>query len=726
MDEYKYFLPEGTQLTHRGNVYTIEPLVKGAPLYKGRRREGKITPILGQGGWGITYLASREVTIHNVTEKVFFAIKEFFVKEHCERDELNVVYKVAEDKSFIKTFIHEAERLKNLNHPGIVKVVDVFEANNTAYYVMEYLTGGNLEKRVCPEKDGPVYPLSENEVITIMQPVFQTVHYLHDAHFMHCDIKPENIMMNVDETGKEHAVLIDFGESLHFDRNGNLTSKHRPGFTLGYCPVELQAGIKNFDARCDVYSLAATMFYLLVGQVPVSCHDISPEYIDKHLPSNVSSRMRNTIKHAMRYDIHDRTPNVQALMEELGTAPVPQVLPIGYCLRNGIYDYIIQTQGKIEKNYISYDVLKIERDVPIGTTKRPRHKLYEFFVDGLTERVQNRDLLNVDKKSAEYESFIKRMASNKKNASENMLFEANQTTYYAYLPKKRSLLSYIFAKFPLRAVACIVGVAFVTYGGYYAATHIDWKDLLSQKPSSIEVSNISFDIARIDSLDNIDVAYLKANEMLRFTYSGEATADSIPNGRGTAKFEDGTKYVGLFVNGVCRDTAATFTFTDGSVFKGAVDNYFCMNGRLTDKEGSYFIGHFIKNSPDKSNGTFYFEDGRKKEEVKNLSWDISSNESIPAEDMKLLKSFNMTRYTYSGTTADGVPHGYGIARFGNHTYEGKFVNGLGIDDEAKCFNAADQGHFKGKVMNFMYINGTLDAPNYHYTGDFKNGYPLEK
>lgn len=719
------YLPIGSKLiNNKGETYTIEQIVNRSFWPWPDRSipaSAEINNILGEGGFGITYLASREIYAGGIQQTHWFAIKEYFVQKSCNRDAdgQTVIFNNAEDKEEIEGFIKEAYRLKNLAHDNIVKVVDVFKSNGTAYYVMQFLEGGSLQDRVAPE-DGVAVPMSEAEAVNLMKPLMEAVEYLHSKHFTHCDIKPSNIVLH-----KNQPVLIDFGESLHFSDKGDLTTtRNKSGLTEGYCPPEQYIGINKFEPTCDVYALGATLFFLVTGKKPKKVNDITAYYFETNLRiPGVSDVLYNAIVHAMAYNKYERTPSVAALMQELGTRSIPDPLPVGYRLTHGIDEYEIINEGKVRSHYIEYLVFHLTKNEQIGKTERVRYKLYEFYVKGETTRDRKYNVQEVNQNSLEFTEFLQTEEKHKSYPG-FFRFEANATSYFVHQCQTIVTPSTNLWKKIGRSAACIAGVALVTCGGYYAATKIDWSNLIT--PSSIKVSNISFDIAEIGSLDNIDVAYLKANEMLHFTYTGEATADSLPNGRGIARFEDGTTYEGLFVNGVCRDTAAIFSFPDGSVFKGSVDNYFCMNGRLSDKDGSYFIGHFIKNSPDKNNGAFYFEDGRKKEEVENLSWDISSNENIPADSLKLLKSFNMTRYTYSGTTADGVPHGNGIAKFGNHTYKGKFINGLGIDDNAECFNEADKGHFKGKIVNFIYINGALDAPNYHHKGNFKDGYPEEE
>lgn len=231
----------------------------------------RIESVLGGGGFGITYLATANIKVGNVSLKGKFAIKEHFVSSDCERepDSSRVVYsnpakeRVENSK---KDFISEAKRLHKIgvNHPNIVKVNEVFEANNTAYYVMEYLEGESLRSFV--NKNGA---LKEDGLPSIMNPIIEAVEYLHENRMTHLDIKPDNIMLSHDENGNIRPVLIDFGLSKHYDKNGNPTSTiNTLGCSDGYAPVEQYAGITTFSPSADIYALGATMWFCLTGKNP--------------------------------------------------------------------------------------------------------------------------------------------------------------------------------------------------------------------------------------------------------------------------------------------------------------------------------------------------------------------------------------------------------------------------------------------------------------------------
>lgn len=238
----------------------------------------RIESVLGCGGFGITYLATANIKVGNVSLKGKFAIKEHFVSSDCERepDTSRVVYsnpakeRVENSK---KDFISEAKRLHKVgvNHPNIVKVNEVFEANNTAYYVMEYLEGESLRSYV--NKNGV---MKEENISSIINPIIEAVQYLHGNRMTHLDIKPDNIMLSHDENGNSRPVLIDFGLSKHYDKNGKPTSTiNTLGCSDGYAPVEQYAGITTFSPSADIYALGATMWFCLTGMNPKRSSDLN-------------------------------------------------------------------------------------------------------------------------------------------------------------------------------------------------------------------------------------------------------------------------------------------------------------------------------------------------------------------------------------------------------------------------------------------------------------------
>lgn len=221
----------------------------------------KIIEKIGQGGFGIAYKA------HHLLLDKTVCIKEFFYSDLCERkidsSKLTII-STSSDKiqlvnSFKKKFVKEAQRLAKFQHPNIVQVSDVFEENNTAYFVMEYLEGGSLEDKL---KNGI---LTKKETLDIILPVLDALETVHKVKLLHLDIKPMNIMFRKDKT----PVLIDFGISKYMANSTGHTSTAPIGLSKGYAPLEQYGGdIYDFSEATDIYSLCATTYRMVTGVVP--------------------------------------------------------------------------------------------------------------------------------------------------------------------------------------------------------------------------------------------------------------------------------------------------------------------------------------------------------------------------------------------------------------------------------------------------------------------------
>ena len=152
----------------------------------------KIIEKLGQGGFGIVYKAMHQ------TLKSEVCIKEFFFSDLCERaqnsTEITIISKSEEKLKLVdslkKKFEKEAQRLAKFHHPNIVRVTDNFEENNTAYFVMEYIAGGNLEDMIT--RDGALNEQKAKEIILVLSDALDAIHKI---DLLHLDIKPANIML---------------------------------------------------------------------------------------------------------------------------------------------------------------------------------------------------------------------------------------------------------------------------------------------------------------------------------------------------------------------------------------------------------------------------------------------------------------------------------------------------------------------------------------------------
>ena len=285
----------------------------GSSLQQGRYI---IEKVLGQGGFGITYLACQT----GLNRKV--AVKEFFMQEYCNRDAGTSRVSVPSMGSrelvdkFKWKFIKEARNIAALKHKNIVSVVDVFEENGTAYYVMEYQPGGSLQSLLSGGA------LSEQLAERYIRQIASALDCVHQNQMMHLDVKPANILIN--EYGE--AVLIDFGLAKRYDNLGRQTSTTPTGLSAGYAPMEQNkpGGVGVFSPATDIYSLGATLFKLLTGVTPPDASDVFNDGLPA-LPAGISSNLREAVEAAMRPGVKARPQSITEFLEILdnGIAAIP-------------------------------------------------------------------------------------------------------------------------------------------------------------------------------------------------------------------------------------------------------------------------------------------------------------------------------------------------------------------------------------------------------------------
>ena len=268
-----------------------------------------IDTILGSGGFGNTYLATHAVLGRKV------AIKEFFMKEYCDRDYTTSQVIVHTNSSrliverYKQKFLKEAQMIASLKNEHIIQIHDIFEENGTAYYVMEYVDGGSLKDKV--ESEGA---MSEAAAIDYIRQIADALSYLHKHSILHLDIKPANILVDKDNK----AILIDFGISKHYDSDGGQTSTTPAGVSKGYAPIEQyqQGSISGFSPSTDMYSLGATLYFLLTGETPP---EASIVYEDG-LPAKVftfSKSIQNVVTTSMSPRRKDRFQSMEDLLKAL-------------------------------------------------------------------------------------------------------------------------------------------------------------------------------------------------------------------------------------------------------------------------------------------------------------------------------------------------------------------------------------------------------------------------
>ena len=278
----------------------------------------RIVEAIGQGGFGITYKAKYRHEVQEAIGKMVVesdvAIKEFFIKSECERaDDSNAVTVPSKKKAgfisdYREKFVKEAKNLSRLSHENIVKVIDIFEENSTAYFVMEYIDGESLDSLV--EKHGA---MSESQAKEVIGQLANAVDYIHRNKFVHYDIKPANVMLS--STNK--IKLIDFGLSKHYGKDGKQTTLGiTQGVSEGFSPIEQykMGSLREFSPRTDIYSVGATMTYLLTGKVPPSATTLQLPV----LPSSVSEPVKQGIYVAMAKAIEDRPNTISEFIQIIG------------------------------------------------------------------------------------------------------------------------------------------------------------------------------------------------------------------------------------------------------------------------------------------------------------------------------------------------------------------------------------------------------------------------
>lgn len=277
----------------------------------------RIEKILGQGGFGITYLAYD----FNLDRKA--AIKEYLPIELAVREGDFSVHPLTENhgKQFkwgLDRFLSEARTLAKFEHPNIVRVLNVFEANNTAYMVMSYEEGESLQEILNRRKT-----LEEGEIMNILFPILGGLDKVHEMGFIHRDIKPANIFLRKDGS----PVLLDFGSARQAVgiQTKTLTSLISPG----YAPFEQY--YSKSDAQgpwTDIYGLGATLYRAVAGISPIDAVDRSRAILKGGRDTFIraaeigkgrySGRFLNAIDHALEFKEEDRPQSITEWKAEFG------------------------------------------------------------------------------------------------------------------------------------------------------------------------------------------------------------------------------------------------------------------------------------------------------------------------------------------------------------------------------------------------------------------------
>jgi len=300
-------------------------LVSGT-LLKGAAYTYKIERVLGQGSFGITYLATTDVTLEGAlgtfSSRLRVAVKEFFMRDINGRHDQTVTCGTQGGlyEHYRHKFAREAQNLSKLHHPHIVRVLEAFEANNTVYYAMEFCEEGSLDELIAVQGG-----LSEAVALTFARQIGSALDYMHGERVLHLDLKPGNVMLR----GKDEATLIDFGLSKQYDETGEPESSTTiGGGTPGYAPLE-QSNYREgreFPVQMDLYALGATLFKMLTGERPAEAAMLLNEGFptEKLTAKGVSELTIAVIAKAMSPMKRDRYGSVAEFLAALKGAAAKQ------------------------------------------------------------------------------------------------------------------------------------------------------------------------------------------------------------------------------------------------------------------------------------------------------------------------------------------------------------------------------------------------------------------
>ena len=279
------------------SALTVGSVLKGAAVYT-------IVEHLHNGGFGITYRATTQIMVGNIPQTITFTIKEFFMSKICSRDAAGNVVVAKENLQIFRhakaDFKGEAEILHSLKHENIVPVNEVFEQNNTVYYVMSYLGKMSLYQYVA--ENGGL--LQEHQAKDIILHLSGALVYLHNHNILHLDIKPDNIMM-VKHGDTIKPVLIDFGQALYFVNGKPQKDKGIMGYSKGYSSSEMKQKVVSFSPSLDVYSLTATLLYMLSGKDPCDAEELSISKVYRSLPESTSQITIDAIVGGLQKDANN-------------------------------------------------------------------------------------------------------------------------------------------------------------------------------------------------------------------------------------------------------------------------------------------------------------------------------------------------------------------------------------------------------------------------------------
>lgn len=524
-----------------------------------------IGKVLGKGGFGVTYLA------WDLKAEQKTAIKEYMPDTLSYRIPGSTVvstYSGEKEQSFrlgSEKFYEEAKTISRFSgHPNIIHVYEFFYENNTAYFVMEYIDGVDL-KAYVQQKDGR---LSEEEAIRIAMPVMEALSVVHSIGILHRDISPDNIYV----TKAGEVRLLDFGAARQVlgDVSKSLSVVLKPGFA----PIEQYQSHGKQGPWTDVYALAATVYYCITGNVPVSAMD-RIETDTLKTPAQFGAVVSQAVWNILQKALALRATERYLTMAEFNQALKSPDTPANGAMPE-ILERVPEPMRKERRNWIPYLLVCMLLVISIvaGITLWRGGAKNDEMVNATSVDAKASTVI----KSAETSTSISTIPSVETQTAVPSTHDTNPGITDDGQITTVKEVDYLYTN-SFFSVIC-------KYSG-------EWKN---QKPNGRGTLVLEEDFSKY---------YWGKGSKFTGTFT-----DGVLNGQGTCIYADGCLYDGNYENGLMEGEGIC-TFTNGDVYEGQWKNDKMEGqGTYTSKNGEKYEGQWVK-SKKEGQGTKIYKDGSK-------------------------------------------------------------------------------------------------------------------
>jgi len=514
--------------------------------------------VLGQGSFGITYLATDTMLNRKV------AIKEYFPREFAARDNTLTVRAAgnSDDRdNFIwglKRFLDEARVLAVFDHPNIIQVRRFFEANGTAYLVMDYCDGTPLDELLKVKG-----LLTEKQIQLLISPLLDALEIIHKTNFLHRDIKPANIFIKNDGT----PVLLDFGAARQelVSHSKSVTAMATPG----YAAFEQYSSRGNQGPWTDIYGLGATIYKAITGFKP---DDATNRMLDDTLTpceqickGKYSEKTLKAIDKSMAVKPQDRP---QSIYEWRGMLDLPPT--------NNVQSRQIESDNKNIR-----EAVQQTQDIDLDITPNLNEEKFKLIENPPKSIKENKHKIYIGA-GALVISLVAIGSIFINKDSENIIVDKNQNVMPINIPENKQ-----------------------------AIQNSDRKNE-NDKPQQLQPKKV--EVAKSECSKGSPISSW-TNCIGSHTYSSGASYEGEwvsgkRSGQGKGVSSNGNKYVGAWLNDIFHGQGV-LTFTTGDEYKGNfLNGFFSGKGVYTWASGDRHDGLYFDG---KSNGygTYYYKNGRK-------------------------------------------------------------------------------------------------------------------